>query len=332
MDSKSTFISMKEKTDFLDSIISSHSNDDEGEYDRAYRKRLREVPGSWVLSNVRELYQQVGNIFASRRFTSKGFSSPPVIELLFPWKFKSKVLEEAYTYAEAYSYWLACQKMLKLGIVICLLNAWRESQPVIKVNIFHIGMYNSFNFATIEHFVTEIHMIALIYLCFATLCLFATMYFGPLWTDHIIFWSYLISHCIHFLHNVNRMGAYHKEFFHNSCLPLEDHMLLPSDNTIIKQCSDMFLNGVDFLNLNAIFCSLIIVKLAIRRLELRIICLLCTVSLFALLLIGDTYYNRYSNSTWQIFWGLLYVIIWLLVCYDEEVTKRLRFLKHQVRV
>ena len=73
MDSKSTFISMKEKTDFIDSIISSHSNDDEGEYDRAYRTRLREVPGSWVLSNVRELYQQVGNIFASRRFTSKGF-------------------------------------------------------------------------------------------------------------------------------------------------------------------------------------------------------------------------------------------------------------------
>ena len=108
-------------------------------------------------------------------------------------------------------------------------------------------------------------------------------------------------------------------------------MLFLSEHSIPNQCSDMYLVGADYLNLNAIFCSLIIVKLAIRRLELRIICLVSTVTIFTLLLVGSMFYERHSTTSWQLFWCASYVIIWLLVCYEDEVTRRLRFLKHQVR-
>ncbi|GMH71296.1 hypothetical protein TL16_g05615 [Triparma laevis f. inornata] len=342
----SIFISTKEKDEFLSYVSSSHSlsNDENGEYERAYYTTFREVPAAWAFPLVRTAYQIVmylcaGNDTGSsakknkspgRSWSDKLERQHTLLSILFPWRFKSKVLEEAYTYSGAYSYWLACQKMLKLGIVICLLNVWRESHDVIPaIPNSGLTLVHDYNPVLITHFVTEIHMIALIYLCFSSMCLVVIIYFGPLWTDMAVFFSYLVSNVIHFLHNVYRMGAYHESHKRSLCSTLEDHLLFLSEHSIPNQCSDMYLVGVDYLNLNAIFCSLIIVKLAIRRLELRIICLVFTVAIFALLLVGSMFYERHSTTSWQLFWCASYVIIWLLVCYEDEVTRRFRFLKHQ---
>ena len=50
----------------------------------------------------------------------------------FTLRFRSKVLEQAFHVSGSYSYWIACQKMLVLAILVCLLNVERESRAVVE--------------------------------------------------------------------------------------------------------------------------------------------------------------------------------------------------------
>lgn len=152
---------------------------------------------------------------------------------------------------------------------------------------------------------------------------------GPLWADVGIFVGFIIANSFHFVHNVIRMGAYYEKYKEDTCSGLEEFMihrvemgLENSERSIQSLCEDSYMLGVDNLNLNGVFASLLIARLMMRRFELRLLACILTISLFMLLLVGNLFYPR-NYLAWGHMWGCCAIlVIYVVSSFEEEYNSR----------
>ena len=95
-----------------------------------------------------------------------------------------------------------------------------------------------------------------------------------------------------------------------------------SARSILSLCEDSYIVGVDNLNLNGIFASLLIARLMMRRFRLRLFACIFTMSLFVLLLAGNLFYPRNYWAWGHIWWCCAFVIIYVSSSFEEEYNSR----------